>query len=118
MLVLFLPTNALACMFGPSPSSTLAFGGLKVMIGLILLFYSFRLYGSRNKIFLNLIYILAAVTVVGSVYSVVVRYGLHYGTDCSTRYGEQTSVFIGLCLVVSVLVTITYFSKKYIAKRS
>jgi len=117
-LLIFIPIDAFACMISPSHSSTLTYGVIKILIGLLILFFSFRLYFGSNTIFQSLFCLLIAMVIVGSIYSVVFRYGLYSDPACGTEYGLQTGAFFIFCLIVSLFVTFTFLIKKHMANRS
>lgn len=118
MLILVLPIDAFACMVGPSHSSTLTYGALKILIGILILFFSFQSHIRSNKIFQGLFCSLIAFAIVGSIYSVVFRNGLYSDPACGTDYGQQTGAFLILCLIVSLLAKSTIFVRKRMGKRN
>jgi len=112
-----LPSYTFACMISPTHEYTLIYGVLKVAVGFALLFFSCRLYFRGNSLVHKLFYLLAAVVFIGSIYSIVFRYGLYSNPSCGTEYGQLTGTFFLFALIVSLLVTIIFFAQRHLENK-
>jgi hypothetical protein len=114
LLILSAPTSLNACMLGPSLSSVLTFGIIKITIGVVAVFFILKMMIQNRTIRGQLLLLTGLAIIASSLYSIIVYRGLYNGPDCSTPFGTLTGLFFLSALFILMIV---FVARKLLHKR-